>query len=448
MLLTKTVKVKWHYKNKEWYISKGYNFTKMKDEFEVKVNDLMQGCNILVSVKCDCKDCKNPFLKPTTWQNYLKCIHKNGKYYCQKCAEKLYGGINSRKVRLKNSKSFEQWCHTNLSKEKIKQVLSRWDYELNKCSPKEISYSSQGFNNKGYWFKCPKGIHSSELKNIKTFTNNFKKNGFSNVLDCNMCNSFAQWGYDNISNDFLNLYWDWDKNDELGINPWKISKNSNKKVWIFCQEKSYHESYKIRCDSFSTQGSRCPYCGNFHGKVHRFDSLGWLYPQVIPIWSEKNKKSPYDYSTNSGQYVWWKCSNDKHKDYKRKISSSNFCKFRCPECQFSKGEKRIEEWLNINNFIKGEDYIPQKEFDGLTGLGNSNLSYDFYLPNYNLLIEYQGEQHEKPIDFFGGEKQFKKQQEHDRRKKEYANNNKIKLLPIWYWNYENIESILNKKLIK
>ena len=68
------------------------------------------------------------------------------------------------------------------------------------------------------------------------------------------------------------------------------------------------------------------------------------------------------------------------------------------------------------------------------------------MPDYNLLIEFHGKQHEKPIEFFGGEKQFEIQQEHDRRKREYAKQNNINLLEIWYYDIDNVESILMQKI--
>lgn len=68
------------------------------------------------------------------------------------------------------------------------------------------------------------------------------------------------------------------------------------------------------------------------------------------------------------------------------------------------------------------------------------------MPKYNLLIEYQGEQHEHPVKHFGGKEQFKRQQEHDKRKRDYAKEHNIELLEIWYWDFNNIEQILNKKL--
>ena len=97
----------------------------------------------------------------------------------------------------------------------------------------------------------------------------------------------------------------------------------------------------------------------------------------------------------------------------------------------------------VNNSIC---FSSQYKYDGLVGVGKRQLSYDFYLPDYNLLIEYQGLQHEKPIEWFGGKKHFEIQQEHDKRKREYAEKNNIELLEIWYWEFDNIENILDKKL--
>ena len=88
----------------------------------------------------------------------------------------------------------------------------------------------------------------------------------------------------------------------------------------------------------------------------------------------------------------------------------------------------------------------QKSFINLKGLGGRPLTYDFYIPQCNLLIEFQGKQHESPIRHFGGEKQFSTQQEHDKRKRKYAQQNNINLLEIWYYEIDNIKSILLQKI--
>lgn len=113
----------------------------------------------------------------------------------------------------------------------------------------------------------------------------------------------------------------------------------------------------------------------------------------------------------------------------------------CPYCKFSKGERKIELYLDENNF----SYKPQWKFNDLIGVGHKLLSYDFYLPDYNLLIEYQGEYHDGTVSYQTIE-DFKIQQEHDKRKREYAQSHGIQLLEIWYWDFDNIENILYETL--
>lgn len=114
----------------------------------------------------------------------------------------------------------------------------------------------------------------------------------------------------------------------------------------------------------------------------------------------------------------------------------------CPHCKISYGERLVRDILDKLNV----EYEMQKKFDNLKGSGNRNLAYDFYLPGHNLLIEFQGEQHERPVEYFGGEEKFKIQQEHDRRKRDYAKLNNIRLLEIWYYNIDLVEDILLKEL--
>lgn len=44
------------------------------------------------------------------------------------------------------------------------------------------------------------------------------------------------------------------------------------------------------------------------------------------------------------------------------------------------------------------------------------------------------------------EEKFEIQKEHDKKKKEYAESHNIELLEIWYWDFDNIEKILEKEL--
>ena len=113
----------------------------------------------------------------------------------------------------------------------------------------------------------------------------------------------------------------------------------------------------------------------------------------------------------------------------------------CPNCTISKGEDMVRKLLNEYN-VK---HTQQIKYDGLLGVGGGNLSYDFYLDEYNLLIEYQGEFHDGSARM-PDKSYLPTQQEHDRRKREYAEQQGIDLLEIWYWDFDNIEDILKEKL--
>ena len=108
----------------------------------------------------------------------------------------------------------------------------------------------------------------------------------------------------------------------------------------------------------------------------------------------------------------------------------------CPKCarKTSKGEKAIRDYLEQNKI----EYIWQYEQE----INGKKLWFDFYLPKYKIFIEFQGEQHYKPIDYFGGEKTFLRQKENDLLKKEWCNNTGVHLLEISYSDFDRINEIL------
>ena len=237
-LITKTVKVKWFYKTREHYESLGYIFTCYGDEFEVRVEDLTKGSGI--RVKCVCDNCNKEL--SWTYHNYNKCSKENGKTYCNKCSKLIYGDEKQRKTKLKKSKSFYNWCVENSRED----LLLRWDYELNGCNPNEVSYASE----KGYYFKClinPE--HGSELIKLNLL---ILKN--KNSI-CKKCHSIAQWLIKNFGDNALELYWDYEKNEDL--DPWEVSYGSCKKVWIKCPYG--HSSILISANHY-TINPCCPEC--------------------------------------------------------------------------------------------------------------------------------------------------------------------------------------------
>lgn len=112
----------------------------------------------------------------------------------------------------------------------------------------------------------------------------------------------------------------------------------------------------------------------------------------------------------------------------------------CPVCKESKGEKCIRGYLEKNNI----------EFEQECKSNNCKyknfLRFDFYIPKYNLCVEFDGEQHYKARDFFGGQKSFELTQKRDKIKNKYCSDNKINLIRIPYWELENIDNILDEEL--
>lgn len=111
----------------------------------------------------------------------------------------------------------------------------------------------------------------------------------------------------------------------------------------------------------------------------------------------------------------------------------------------SKAEKIIATFLKVNNIEFFQEYIFET---CLSPLGN-NLRYDFFLPSFKLLIEYNGQQHYKTNRETRKEiNRFKKQIIHDNIKKQFAQNHGFYLLIIPYNYFDKLHNILTYYLLK
>jgi len=113
----------------------------------------------------------------------------------------------------------------------------------------------------------------------------------------------------------------------------------------------------------------------------------------------------------------------------------------CPKCSnTSVGEDYVKLYLEENK-IK---YIPQHGFDTCRYV--NKLNFDFYLPEYNTCIEFDGIQHFKPIKGFGGEKGFLDGIKRDECKNKWCLENNVNLIRIKYDQISKISEILNEEL--
>lgn len=112
----------------------------------------------------------------------------------------------------------------------------------------------------------------------------------------------------------------------------------------------------------------------------------------------------------------------------------------CPHCRTSKGENAVKDYLRENKIA----FETQKGFQNCKH--KRILKFDFYLPDYNLCIEFQGAQHYKAVDYFGGIESFEESQKRDNIKRNFCRLNGISLLEIPYTQIDEIPVILNQKI--
>lgn len=183
---------------------------------------------------------------------------------------------------------------------------------------------------------------------------------------------------------------------------------------------------KIRLDHLK-KGVQCPYCKHKHittqdlindPRIQDVEILGEYIRNDIKIKCRCKKCGRILYITPNH------------------LQQGKGCKY----CHNSLGENKIINYLDNNNINYKYQYI----FDDCKNI--HPLPFDFYLPDYNICIEYNGEQHYRAVEYFGSAKSFRKQKKRDKIKEQYCKNNNIKLIIIPYTQFNSINKILDNML--
>lgn len=118
----------------------------------------------------------------------------------------------------------------------------------------------------------------------------------------------------------------------------------------------------------------------------------------------------------------------------------------CPFCTGSEGEVHIRTWLE-NHHV---NFVPQYSIPNENLFcKRQHLMVDFYLPDYRMFIEMNGEQHYKNIAYFHkGSWTFEDQQIRDESLRQYSKRHNVRLLVIKYDEIKKIPKILSAALIK
>lgn len=155
-----------------------------------------------------------------------------------------------------------------------------------------------------------------------------------------------------------------------------------------------------------------------HNRRHYKDIIGQQFG-LLTVTRKAGKDS-------AGNIMWeclCECGNTVY------VSYSDLRRYRKTSCGCS-------HYSNMENFIASIlskhkiKYIPQAKFQECRNI--HPLKFDFYLYEYNTIIEYDGEQHDKPIKFFGGEEAFAKRIKNDNIKNCYCKENDINLIRLSY----------------
>lgn len=181
------------------------------------------------------------------------------------------------------------------------------------------------------------------------------------------------------------------------------------------------------------KGQGCPDCGklsrrNSKLKCNFFDECKSIHNDL------------YDYSDTeyNGMYNTVQPTCKIHGKFTVLATKHKHRKQGCPECSQMVKSKSV---YMIETFLIENDIKFHKEYKFTDCRNILPLPFDFFLPDYNMCIEYDGVQHFKPIEFWGGEKGLLEQTHRDQIKNKYCSKNNITLIRIKYTEKNPIEKL-------
>ena len=296
------------------------------------------------------------------------------------------------------------------------KIAQYFDKEMNQCAASEVFVKS----NKKYWWNCDNGLnHKYQMKLLNKVNRN---------QGCPICSGQQLLtGFNDLLTKYPNIAkeWDYDLNENK---PSDYTYGSGYKAWWKCDEcgESYQSYINVHI-----RGHKCPYCSGqkvLSGK----NDLVTLFPDIAVEYSEDNELPANKISAHTHKKVKWICSHCNQEYLASPGHRTSNDKTGCPYCKRqSKGECKVKKILEKYDI----SYKEQEWFDDLRSKSDRPLRYDFTIYKDNVwigTIEFNGEQHYKPISVFGGKEQFDVQKQHDLLKLQYSLEHHVPILIIPY----------------
>lgn len=374
----------------------------------------------------------------------------NKETYVNKINKKFNGDIVLIEEYVNDKTKLKHYCkkhdHTWLVSP---QVLIQCKYGCRKCQKENIGYGLSGRYETENYFKKLKETNPN-FDNIEFITKETHSNRDRVKCRCKVCG--YEWETDAQhlllrhsgcpkcagSVKYTNEYFI-NKIEEMNLPVIPLEKYNGTDTKVLCKCKDCGNEWRVTPYKLF-HGRKCPKCSKIKGslkitKTHEefIEEMKAINPTIQIISKYINTKTKVECKCLECGHVWL-------------ATPSNLLKYKgCPECTCSNGERRIHKYLKDN----GINYIAEHTFDGCKN--DRLLRFDFYLPDYNMCIEYDGEQHYRPVDFGCHDFKcvldiFNKVKLRDNYKTEFCHENGVTLLRIPYWYYEQIERILEKYL--
>lgn len=302
---------------------------------------------------------------------------------------------------------------------KFPAIAAEWHPTLNGVlTPNDVCPSAV----RTVWWKCSKNHEYEALISNRTS---------KRCTGCPYCTGRIASVENSVASCYPHLIAEWHstKNEKPAT---EFTASSGQKVWWKCS--AGHEWYAT-INNRTIKGHGCPCCS---GRIaHSARNLMLTHPQIAAEWySEKNGDiTPTHVTPGSSKKYWWKCLKNPLHIWAAKVSNRTCNDTGCPHCKMSHMEKKVNEWLNT----AGVQFVAQKRFDDLKG-----QSVDFYLTEFNAVIECDGVQHfEEVSDYFHHYTTLKLQQERDIKKNNYLKDKRISILRISHKEEKDIPHYLS-----